>query len=66
MMTPEGVVRLTCVGQQELEAECAFTLRQLHSAIRSPPRLVAIVTHPRIYAPPTPLARALDQVGAAV
>jgi hypothetical protein len=34
-----GVVRLTCVGQQELEAECAFTLRQLHSAIRSPPRL---------------------------
>src|SRR5229473_8418227 len=25
---------------------------------------VAIVTHPRIYAPPTPLARALDQVDA--
>ncbi len=25
---------------------------------------LAIVTHPRIYAPPTPLARALDQVGA--
>ena len=25
---------------------------------------LAIVTHPRIYAPPTPLARALDQVDA--
>jgi predicted nucleic acid-binding protein len=25
---------------------------------------LAIVTHPRIYAPPTPLARALDQVAA--
>jgi toxin-antitoxin system PIN domain toxin len=25
---------------------------------------LAIVTHPRIYAPPTPLARAIDQVGA--
>jgi len=25
---------------------------------------LAVVTHPRIYAPPTPLARALDQVGA--
>jgi toxin-antitoxin system PIN domain toxin len=25
---------------------------------------VAIVTHPRIYAPPTPLARAIDQVDA--
>lgn len=25
---------------------------------------LAIVTHPRIYAPPTPLARALDQVNA--
>ena len=25
---------------------------------------LAIVTHPRIYAPPTPLAKALDQVGA--
>ncbi len=25
---------------------------------------VAIVTHPRVYAPPTPLARALDQVDA--
>ncbi len=25
---------------------------------------LAIVTHPRIYLPPTPLARALDQVGA--
>lgn len=25
---------------------------------------LAIVTHPRIYAPPTPLAAALDQIGA--
>jgi toxin-antitoxin system PIN domain toxin len=25
---------------------------------------IAVVTHPRIYAPPTPLARALDQVAA--
>jgi hypothetical protein len=27
---------------------------------------LAIVTHPRIYAPPTPLAQALDQVDAVV